>query len=230
MQKHTTFRSQSTRNKENGGSQKHSQPTQTDTTSPKWYQSITELPLSKFIEVAVDGNYAALIKSGFPSESQLHEAWFGIYQEYIDAMGDNNQAMIMRLYSEITQLSITLAQVQSLIDILSVYKYKKFEAQLNKLLASNFAFDKTRAQDLQKCDRLAKGIGLKVTIKTAQLESITKKNEVGDTKVSREYFQSVLITLSDFSKYDINDSITTFQFCERVRRFGTYLQSKKNKP
>lgn len=227
MQKKTTSQSPSTKKTENGSNSTLSKPTPKGSLSPKFFRTITELPLSKFIEVAVDDNIMALVISGIPTEDELRDAWYEIYQEYLDSMGDANQLLILKLYREITRLTLQQEQIHMLIEFLSTYKYKKFEDTLNALLSSRFQFKEKRKDDLERAGRIGRQMSIKVDIKQMQLDNLREKMPKEGEKITRAYFQSVLITLSDFSKYPIHDSITTFEFCERLRRFGEFVKKQK---
>lgn len=229
MQQKKTFQSRFTRKTESGNNLTHSKPIPAAIPSSKCFRSITELPLSKFIEVAVDENYAALIVSGMPDIGVLQDAWYEIYQQYLDAMGDSEQLMILKLYREITRLVIEQDQIQMLIDFLSIYNYKAYNDRLNALLQTKFQFKEKKKDDLQRAARIARQMTLKLDIKQSQLVRIQEKMPKEGVKISREYFQSILITLSDFSKYPIHDNISTYEFCERVKRFTSFVQAQKQK-
>jgi hypothetical protein len=229
MQQKNTSRSPSIKKTENGSNSTPSKPTDSVIPSFKYFQSITELPLSKFIEVAVDDNYAALVISGNPDMDVLKDAWYEIYQEFLDSMGDANQLLILKLYKEITRLAIQQEQIQMLIDFLSVYKYKKYEDQLNKILLTKFQFKDKRKDDLERSVRIARQMSIQIDIKQMQLNNIRDKAPKDGQKISRGYFQSILITLSDFAKYPVLESITTFEFCERVKRLTAFAQAQKQK-
>lgn len=207
-------------------------PQKGSSTSGKWFHSITELPLSKYIDCAVDENIYALVISGHPTREELEHAWLDITGQYADAMGDNERGLIVKLYSEITQISILWQQAVCLVDILNKFKYQKFEKLLNSILNQKFKFtDEKRRDELQKCTKLCKGFELRIMAKRQQLDGLTAKN-AGEAagKLTREYFHSALITISDFSKFHISENITTFEFCERIRRITEYARVNKTKP
>jgi hypothetical protein len=233
MQQKRKFRSPFIKKTENGNTLTLSTPIPPESPLSKHFQFITELPLCKFIEVAVDENYAALIISGIPDIGVLHNAWYEIYQQYLDAMGDSNQLLVLKLYREITRLTVQQEQIQSCIEVLSKFKsvdkLKKFEDHLNSMLNCRFQFKEKRADDLLRAGRIARQLSFKIDIKQKQLDNILASAPKDGVKISREYFQSVLITLSDYSKYPVMDSITTYEFCERVKRFTAFVQAQKQK-
>jgi hypothetical protein len=183
--------------------------------------------LNKYIECAVDGNLAALIISGYPSQEQLENAWFEIAEQYAEFMGDAEHKMYIKLYKELVFLNIEYQQILSLIEVLAIVIYKPFEQKLNELLFTNFSFTANREKELDTCFRLSKSTLLKIDMKKAQLDGLKEKGENKSKGPTREYFQSILITLSDHSKYPVLDSITTFEFCERVKRLTQFVEKQK---
>lgn len=202
--------------------------TDTDPPSAKWYQHITELPLNKFIDCSVDDNVYALVISGHPTEIDLYKAWAQIQQEYADVMGDNEHRMYVTLYRDIKALELTLKLIHYLVDQLKEVYYVEFANRLNSLLNTTFRFDYTQPEkyfnELTRCINRSKGLKIDLSLKVAQFEAIRNKNKVKNSKPTREYFQSIIITLSDHAKYPVQETITVYEFSERMRRFVKYCE------
>lgn len=197
--------------------------------SATWYRTIAELPLNKFIECACDDNLAALIISGFPSANDLKLAWADINEQYADTMGDKDHKMYVKLLKEITGLTIDYNRILLLIEILHVVKYAPFEAKLNELLFTNYQFtDDRRAKELEICKRLSKSLLVKIDMKTVRVNAIKSKQPDG-AKPTRESYYAMLITLSDHARYMIPDTITVFDFCERINRYDQFVELEKQK-
>lgn len=228
MPRKTKYRLPFTKKMENGNSAMPSMRIHQGTQSAKWYQSITELPLCKFIECTVDGNLAALITGGLPAEEQLLLAWADINEQYADAMGDNDHKLINKLFKDITILAIDYGQIQALIEVLRNHRYNPLEERLNSLLYTNFKFADNRQKELDTCYRLSKSILVKIDLKTAQQEAL-KAKQVNGNKPTREYFFFWLINLSDHARYPVPDTITVFEFCERIKRFNKFIEIQNKK-
>lgn len=199
--------------------------------SAKWYQHITQLPLNRFIDIMVDDNYAALVITGYPSEQDLLAAWLQIQGEYADAIGDNEHRMYISLFKEVTLLNVTLKTINYLVEILEKVYYSEFVKNLNKLLNTTFQLDpadpvKYKAT-LKNFLMRSKAIKINLDMKEMQLKALQEKNQEPGKKATREYFQSILITLSDHATYQIHDSITVFEFCDRIKRFNKYCEQVK---
>lgn len=227
MQWQTIFQWLFTRKLVSGSIAMPSTLTETDTQLSKWYHNITDLPLNKYVECVVDRNLAALVISGYPTQEQLEAAWLEIAEQYADMMGDAEHRMYIKLYKELIILNIEYQQILSLIEVLTMVVYKPFEQKLNELLFTNFSFTTSREKELDTCYRLSKSTLLKIDMKKAHLDALKEKGENHDKTPTKEYFQSILITLSDHSKYPVVDTITTYEFCERVKRFTQFVEKQK---
>ena len=218
--------------------------------SIKYHTTITTLPLSKFIDVVVDKNLLALVFSGSPVEGDmnlLNAAWAKINEEYADAIGDGEQQIYLQALKDVTSLKINIQVARALIEVLEktaamivepdrmddVEAYIiKFQDRLNKLLDSNLKFDRNNRDDylkaLKGCTNRAKAFKIDLDLKNMHLEALekTRNPDTGkaDKAFTRQYFQSILITISDHARYQIGDDITVFQFCERIRRYNSYIE------
>lgn len=197
---------------------------QTTTPSAKWYQHITEMPLNRFIDVVVDDNYASLVITGYPPPEELHKTWVIIQGEYADAMGDHDYRMYVSLFKEVTLLTVTLKTINYLVEILERVYYPDFANNLNKLLNITFQFDPADPvkykTTLKNCLMRSKAIKINLDLKSIQLKAMEEKNQDPGKKPTREYFQSILINLSNHAKYHIHDNVTVFEFCDRIRRYN----------
>lgn len=205
-------------------------------TSPKlqavlsnMYLSIQKLPLHRFIDCIVDGNLHSLIISGAPSIIELQITWGNILQEYSQAIGNNEYRLYTSLYKEIALIKITYDQIGEAVKILRIVHSEYFHKELNKLLKTDFKLNPndqaSYQEELSKALRRSRSLIIKHDLKKLQFEAIQKKQEGKGGKFTREYFVSILITLSDYAKYPIQDTITVSEYCERIKRFNIYLDA-----
>lgn len=199
------------------------------------YRSINKLPLNRFIDCMIDGNLYALVISGDPSKLELQEAWNDILSEYTESISNNEYRLYISLYKEITILQLTYEQVHILAEVLNTVYSKKLCDELNSLLRTSCKFNpldvSSYRDELLKCVRRSAGIKLKLDLKLLQFDAIKKKHEqkAGDKmEDGREYFTSVMITLSDHAKYQLPDTITVLEYCERIKRLNKHLETLKN--
>lgn len=170
----------------------------------------------------VDGNFAALIISGFPSEQDLRLAWEKIQEQYSEKVGSFEYRLYVNLYKEIHILSATIDTIQILIAQLRAVYVKKWADKLNSALFTNYSFDVINSDEYDKtldiCHNKTGGLRLNLDLKLINFKAIEEKNKSADGKASRGYFQSILITLSDNVGYYLTDNITVFEFCDRIVR------------
>jgi hypothetical protein len=172
----------------------------------------------------VDDNLYALVICGKPEDDELLAAWLQIQGEYADAIGDSEHRMYVSLFKEITILGTNLQLIEYAVEILEKLYSKEFADRLNKLLNTSFQFDpadpvKYKAT-LKNCLMRSRSIKINLDLKRIQMEAIQEKMKEPGKKPSREYFQSILITLSNHVKYQLQDNITVYEYCNRLQRFN----------
>lgn len=194
----------------------------------KYYKSITDTPLCNYIDCLIEKNLAYLVISGEPDRSVLEEVWESMLQEYADAMGDEAYDLYLTCLKELTILELRLNMVHSGVTILKMLYDKTYADKINEILRTSFKFDwtdqGTYQAELTRCLNRSKSIEIQIQLKQSQLKAQQEKFTGEAKKPTREYFQSLLITLSDHSKYEIKDTITVYQFLDRIRRFNAYCK------
>jgi hypothetical protein len=210
-----------------------SQPDEIPTpVEPLYHKTCDNLPLNKFIDCIVDGNLQALTISGFPTQGQLQAAWENILVEYSEAMGSTEYRMYVQLFKDISISKIILDQLTIALNILQVTYDEFFHTEVNRILRTDCKFNwKDQASyqaEIKKCFNRSKALKIALDLKLLKFESIEakNKNKTGQ-KIDRKYFISVLITLSDHAKYQIQETIKMNEYCERVRRFTEYCEQQK---
>lgn len=199
------------------------------------YQSITELPLSRWIDLTVDGYLKALIKEGIPPENELHRAENELRIQYADAIGDGEYRVYVGVIKEITDMELILSQVHSLVRTLKDVYIPLFVKQLNSLLKTSFVFDVNKPEEydklLSRCINRSKIYNLRIDLKKIELEKLETKYKGKSGKATREYYMGLLISLSDHAGYPITDNISVYEFCERIKRANKIneLQNLKQK-
>lgn len=211
-------------------------------TSPKepqplstYHSSIDTLPLCRFIDCIVDNNLAALVITGEPNYNELRRAWSNILGEYSDAVGNAEYRVYVSVFKEVTELELKLSAITSAIDILRQGIYSRYLCDaLNKDLRASFRFnykDPASFQaEVEKAYRRSKAIKVQLDLKEMHLRSLEAKHTDGK-RPDRRYYDAILVSLSDFAKYEITESITVSKFCERLKRYNAHceqLKSRKN--
>jgi len=197
-----------------------------------FHKTLHDLPLNKFIDCIVDNNLSALTISGFPKEEELTQAWHNILGEYIESVGSQEYRMYVAMFKDVAILKITYDQVTTALKILQVVYDPFFAKEVNKLLRTDFKFNwqdpNTYEAEIKKCFRRSKALKIRLDLKNLQFAAIQKKNEnKEEQKMDRQYFTSILVTLSDHAKYRIEETIKMSEYCERIKRFSDYCERLK---
>lgn len=233
MWKKKNKRSPSTGKDTNSGTALPMSPLNKDTLLPKYYLSINQLPLSRFIDIVVDNNFYALVISGKPTDEQLFQAWDIIRMEYADAIKDHETRLLVSMEKELNRLKITHQQILQAIQVLRDYYTPEFKDILNDLLKTSFKLDvrfkEDYDKDLKRAYNRSKGLLIEINLKQLAYDGMLTKYQGENKKPTREYFQGILITLSDFVQYQLQDSITVFEFCDRIRRLNQFNEQQKLK-
>lgn len=225
-------------------SQPQQTPSNQESQSAKYYQSITSLPLNKYKDCYINDNLSALIISGQPTILELTTAWVKIVQEYADKAGNDEYKLYLKLFKDIQLINCTIQQVKICAEQLEMVtllpqgvpekdSYRDiWSKEINSLLQTTFVFDFNNIElykrNLQRCINRSKGIKLELDMVTARYEVIKQKYENGK-KPDEQYFDAILITLSDHAGYHLTDAITVFEFCERLKRLND-ASARANRP
>lgn len=201
--------------------------------SLKLFLTIHDLPLHKFIEAIVDGNLYSLIIAGQPTQEQLQEAWANILQQYTEASGNAEYKMYVFNIKQIALLTIKLNCIQWLVNVLRTDYHEPMCKELNTLSNTQFVFNPSNQENYQlnlnRCLNRSKSLKIRIDMLAHQKLAFEQKNDTASGKPTKEYYQSILITLSDFAKYPIHESsITVWEFCERMNRYNSYCEHLKS--
>lgn len=177
------------------------------------------------MDLTVDGYHGAVVKSGNPPEHEILKAENELRVQYADAIGDAEYKMYVNAIKEVATLEMTLSQIHNLVRALYETYVPQFESALNKLMpGSRIILDITNPdkydEQLMRAIRRSKGIKIRLDLKRATLTKMEEKYSSGG-KVSREYYMSILISLSNDAGFRLNENdITVWEFCERIKRFN----------
>jgi len=201
--------------------------------SVSFHRSIQTLPLRNFIDCLCNGNLTALIISGIPKQKELELAWRDIKMQYSDALSDGEHKLYLSLIKEIGILTATYNSVIFIVNEIMRHAYSPdFAAELNDLVDASFEFRWEDQEDYHKklnaCINRAASIKINVDLKKMQMQGLSAKFEKGEESTPATFI-SVLISLSDFAKYTVTDSIVVFEYCDRIRRLNEYSKQVNEK-
>lgn len=196
-------------------------PLQNTTPSAKYYRSIYQLPLHRFIDCVVDKNLYALVITGSPSIEALQSAWVEIRIEAADKGADLEYKIYLSLFKDINVLKSNIDQVRELVAILKDTYTDQFAQKLNKLLITNFDFAPPFTPEydklLNRCYNMTGALRLRLDMQISNFKAIEEKFK-DNKEPTRDYYLSLLITLSDNAGYSLGENMTVFEFYERLAR------------
>lgn len=194
-------------------------------------------------------------------KQRIISAWDNIQQEYSDTIGDSEYVLYLNLQRNLAMLQLKINQLETCLlymesktelsefflmleaeDIMLIKAELGFiHAEVNKLLSQSLKFDildvEGYKKDIKRSRTLGKNLKVVYDRKKMELVELEKKGQSNKGEesmpVSRRYFQTMLIILGDSISSELSDNMSTFQFCERIRRFNKqqeYLsrQTRKN--
>jgi hypothetical protein len=202
----------------------------------KMITTIAKLPLETFVDCLVDEDFSGLVIEGVPTQEEIASAWEDILIQYADAIGDYGYRSYLKAEMAYRAAEIKYNKACTYIEMLNYYYINekvvipKWIAELNKLISQPFVFDK---EDLPAYEKYLSGANSRnksnlfmMEMKREQYLAIlkvqqTEKNE----KPDRDYFEKVLINLSDFKKREILiNNISTHRFCVLVNQYSQYMR------
>lgn len=201
--------------------------------SGKLYQSIHDMPLHRFIECITVDNYSALLIEGKATDEELQDAWHRIADQYTAAVGDNEYRLYLNCFKEVAVMAVELQNIEFLIESLGKAFYQPLLDELNKLMGTAIQLDGLQKESYYKqldiIYKRSRGLKIKLDLKRMQYEALSKKFSNKGEKPTRDYFDSMLITLSDHAQFQLTANITVFEYCERLKRFINYIEASKKK-
>lgn len=186
-----------------------------------------------FKKVQLENDFQALVIEGNPTDEQLATAWDKIVGAYHEAKGDITVLRRLVIYKEISLLTINLREVYECVLILRDPRcyHQTIHAKLNQMLECSIVLDVSDLLNYMKglARYLKRSSMIKRALELKKIEYDAIKEGAVGKKADAAYYDSMFITLSDYSKYRIDDSISVFEYCERCKRLSQHIKSLQSK-
>lgn len=212
-----------------GPSSNYRPPAPPASPAARWYRGTSDLPLSKFIKVAVDLDLKQLIIWGTPSEDNLLQAWAVIYQEFLDGMQDKKSHYKVRLMSEIDKLDYDYRAVQLCVQRLSIGPSQWAVEQLRRRVrvSGDFNPEDQAGYFQQLLIVMNQAISMKHRLVEKQAElKIIYAREGGGSQPTTQHFDHLIARVSLFAKFQINRPQTmTSEFIELYKAMRQHEQA-----
>lgn len=195
------------------------------------YRHISEIPLYLFEDAICDDKIHSIVVSGHPTEQELADAWNDLLIQYNERLGDSESRLFFSLHKQILQKEITLQQVDLAIVMLKEAYVPELLEFLNGVFFTRATIDAEDCEDRDRKLNMFKNqkasIRMAIDMKRIQYEAIKKKKGSAGQKPDHAYFQTNLLNLSDFAKYEVTNRISVFQYTERMHRLIKFLETVK---
>jgi hypothetical protein len=167
--------------------------------------------LDRFISCKVDKDLTALIIDGQPEADELARAWEIIDDQFMEKMRDDDQVYVQKLAMDYNILQSKCNTISALIKSLRFMYRKEWADELIKWYGMPVNLDPkddegfTRQLSVIEA-RKNKWLGDGLSLKN-EMEKLIPDASVGE--ITREYFDTIIVSISRFNKYHVNKKETT---------------------
>ena len=163
-----------------------------------------------------------MIIDGHPSAEALQQAWETILTDWEDKMQDDAYSEIADLMKDINLLETKFNAIQSIVKLLDFmpipFIVEEMGPELRKWLGFPVVLDLTDMEAYHQALEGALGHGKRYWSEAQDMRRQLPKTETGQVKITREYFDEVIVSLSRYNKYKISKNDTTVsEFTAMVR-------------
>lgn len=198
-----------------------------------YYRSCSDLPLAVFIAILLGANINRLTLSGKPSTEELTAAWADIHSEYIDLIANSETRQFINLTKRINISISKLNRLETIVAVMQGIYHPKLAEELRRM-GYDFPFNpedkKQYTTDLAACISLSKTEWVELQGMQKEYEELTKKTHT--QAYSRKYFDAVLVSLSKFMRYEVDESrVTVSKYCaiyQAYEKFSEQVNLKNN--
>lgn len=192
---------------------------------PDLYKTLADIPFVKFERCFIHRDYKQLLRNDPTVEPQqleklLQQAWFELYSEYCEAVGDRTAIKIARLNYQILYLAAKIDKCSLMISVLKNTRSSVMEEVLaSELSGVQFAdFEK----GLSRAESKLKTHILRLNELIAERDNAVP---TGHKELTEQYFTEILIECSTIEGYKISKKdIMAGEFCSYFRRLKDHIE------
>lgn len=190
-------------------------------TGGKWFSSISELLLSRFINCLVDGDLSQLIIEGNPAIQSLALAWKIIYEEFSEGMADREGLHRIKLQAKINRAEFDYDLIQLCVKRLSLAYSPHILETLKQHIRVTGEFNpedqNAYFNDLQVILTRSRTMLQKIDEMKAEY-AILSSREGNQAAPTKQHFDTLIAQVSLFAKFHIQkQAITVGEFIEYYR-------------
>jgi hypothetical protein len=216
---------------------KQQENTQGMFTSRKLVQTLQEIDVYNFMRCYCYGELNRIIVSGEFNELELLEQWEEIQMLYFDEIGGQRFKSNFNIYKELLLLKLDYECIILIQELLKNYYCKPFTSELNELCGTSYEFSPEPLdiylQEIENaCEPQLRYLRTEIKLKEIEIEH--QKEEIDKDSTDKEglyekSFYENLIEVGDFAKIRLDDKISMFEYCHRIKKLNLYKDSLNKK-
>jgi hypothetical protein len=178
-----------------------------------------EISLDDFISCMVDEDYSSL---GYGTKEEIDKAWSMIRIQYAELADDGSYVNTWKLYRDLEFIKLKIAIIQMCVDRMS----EVYLPQFGQILAA-YGFNYTWEYGTEQYNKQLEAVVISSKrwvvdreIKQNQWDKLNKDSGNSDKKVTRDYFEDTLLTLSKDAGYHLSPkTVTAYQFARMLVKY-----------
>lgn len=192
----------------------------------KIHKNCKTLPLSKFIEILVEGSLSPLVIFGFATRTALQKLWDDIFHEYLSLTKNESYTHTFNTIKEYTALRNKIIIAEILLQGVVFNRNKEIISAL-KNIGLGYSFSETSLKD----DFKKATAKLKLWIFNAEKMYKELGEQTGEGKtISRNDFDDILTELSAFQGYHLPvENLTVSEYVAVLNRFKKQIEDGKRR-
>lgn len=204
-----------------------SKPSKTGSLSGRYFRSIDEMPLCVFIEIIVTNDLSKMIIEGSVSDEVLLPVWSEILEQYLDVTFSEEDKHLVQLIFTHTLLEFNITKATA-IQMYLQYRYDEdLVAIMQRIGAADTGYPKdgninSRRVWHKRVTARIKRWKVQQSEIEAEIGRLSNKDEAKMPKITKAYFDDILVQLSRHFKYHVDETTVS------VGRFLSMLRDYKN--
>lgn len=192
----------------------------------RFYRSVDEMPLARFMDVLCDGNYDSMYREPVPKRRNPEyerERFEEFHEEYTSRILDGDASV----YESIKRMALYLARIRILEAAMVLVEHSNVDAGTGKVLLGMGM----RLTGRREKDEMILFSARELTIrKYNHARELYEKERQGDVKQDRGFFMGLLVGMSSHFKYSIPFQLVTVgEFCGYLLQLRTDIRMMKER-
>ncbi len=195
-------------------------------TSRKLVQRLQEINVHDFVRCYAYGELNRIILDGEFTEEELLDQWEILQMMYFDEVGGLRFQNSFASYKQLLLMRTDVDSIILLRELLTKYYYKPFALELNEICETDYEFNPEDLENYleeinEAADCQLRYLRMEIQLKEIELEHQKKEEENSEhttEEITEESFYENLIDLGNHSKIHLDDKISMFEYCKRIKK------------